>query len=44
MKLLTEQECNNNINTKADIPLIIQEQLRIGNYRYIIDSATNLEL
>ncbi len=44
MRLLTLEECNNNVNTKADIPIEIQEQLRIGNYRYIIDSCANIDL
>jgi len=44
MRLFTKSELENGVNTAADIPLIIQDQLRIGNYRYITDSAHELEL
>ncbi len=44
MKLFTLEELNNSVNSRAELPLTLQEQLRIGNYRYITDSASNLEL
>jgi len=44
MKLVTQEDLINGINTKSDIPLSIQDELRFGNYRYIIDSAHDLKL